>query len=88
MLKKALKITITIIATIFIIVGFLGFFITTMVAASSYQGDKIKAPSNPISFLYFLLLILGLGLIFALYHKNIIAFFKSISPKDQSKDKK
>lgn len=46
MLKKALKITITIIATIFIIIGFLGFFITTMVAASSYQGDKIKAPSN------------------------------------------
>lgn len=87
-MKKTLKMILSIICASLSIFGGFSFMIEAVVTMADYEGDRMMAPAEPIIYLYSLLLFIGLGGLFAMHHKAIIAFFKSISPKDQSKDKK
>lgn len=87
-MKKAIKILCTILAIGLILVGFFGFFITAMISLCNYEGKALKPPGDPVSLLYYLMGLMGLGLIFTLYHKRILSFFKSIRPDPTDRKKK
>ena len=83
--KKVFKIVCTIVAVLLIVIGFVGYLLTSIIALHNYQGNKIKPPSDPMSFLYFFVLLVGVCIILFLYHKQIFGFFRSIAPDDKKK---